>query len=107
MKTIQTKAEQEFYQEVIQLVASDAPDGWIIAVMKFELSQHGCEMMLDRIDSTGHVIWFDTGAELHEKLCRSCRKFQLASGQGSTVHWKRGSLTLSSSGVIAADFWHR
>lgn len=107
MKTIQTKAEQEFYQEVTQLVASDAPDGWTIAVMKLELEQHGCEVTLEHLDSTGHVIWFDAGAELRERLCRSCRAFQLASGQDGAAHWTRGSLTLSSSGVISADFWQR
>ena len=104
MKPIQSKAEQEFYLEVVRLVAEDAPNDWTIAVMKVDVSR-GCEVKLDHIDSTGHVIWFDSTPELHRKLCKACTEFRLASAAGGVTHWTRASLTLSASGVISADFW--
>jgi len=105
MKPIQSKAEQDFYQEIVRLVAGDAPNDWTIAVMKVDLGEHGCEVKLDHIDGTGHVIWFDAAPELRQRLCQACGEFRLASAAGGVAHWTQAALTLSASGVISADFW--
>ncbi|MDB5978130.1 MAG: hypothetical protein JWR07_4890 [Nevskia sp.] len=107
MKAIQSEAEQAFYREVVQLVASDAPDGWVIAVMKVEVGEPGCEVTVDHIDATGHVIWFDIISELRQLLCRACEQFRIATQSSAGANWLHASLTLSSSGVISADFWRR
>jgi len=105
MKTIQSRAEQDFYQEVVRLAAEDAPNDWTIAVVKVDLCDDGCEVELDYIDSTGHVIWFDSALDLRHKLRQACKVFQRASAAVGAAHWTRASLTLSASGVISADFW--
>ena len=107
MKAIQSKAEQVFYLEVVKLVGSDAPDGWVIAVMKIEVGEQACEVTLDHIDATGHVIWFDITGELRQMLCRACEQFRVATQGSATANWLRASLTVSSSGIISADFWSR
>ncbi|MDB5976958.1 MAG: hypothetical protein JWR07_3718 [Nevskia sp.] len=107
MKAIQSEAEQAFYREVVQLVASDAPDGWVISVMKIEVGEPACEVTVDHIDATGHVIWFDITGELRQLLCRACEQFRVATQSGAGANWLHASLTLSSSGVISADFWRR
>ena len=105
MKTIQSKAELDLYQEIVRLVAEDAPNDWIIAVMKVDLGGDACEVELNHIDSTGHVIWFDTAPDLRHKLCQACGVFQRASGAAGAAYWTRAYLTLSAGGMISADFW--
>ena len=105
MKTPQSKIEQELYQEIVSLVATEAPEGWTIAVLKVSLNGQGCEVQLDYIDSTGHVIWFDTEPEFRELLCRVFRKFHVAAQSEGVAEWSQGALTLSATGVISADFW--
>lgn len=107
MKAIQSEAEQAFYREVVKLVASDAPEGWVIAVMKIEVGGPVCEVTVDHIDATGHVIWFDITHELRQMLCRACEQFRTAMQDSGGTAWRHASLTLSISGVISAEFWNR
>lgn len=107
MKAIQSKAEQAFYREVLKLVASDAPDAWVIAVMKIEVGEPGCEVTVDHIDATGHVIWFDITNELRQMLCRACEQFRAAMQDSGGTGWRCAALTLSTGGVISAEFWSR
>lgn len=104
-----SSAQQGLHQSVGEIVAAEAPRDWTIAVLKFEIVRsvpRQCRVVLEYVDSTGHVIWFEAPqAALQELGVAAMRFHAITPEQGGEQPWTRASVTLSPLAMIAADFW--
>lgn len=99
METERSEADRNLHAELIGLLGPEAPSGWIIALIRAG-ADHPDHLVLEHVDSTGHVLWHDSSLELREALHRALRRHRQARGAG----WSHASLVLSEAKLLSTEF---
>ncbi len=99
MEKERSEADRKLHFELIELIRPEAPAGWIIVLIKADGDSAG-GLVLEHIDSTGHVLWHDSTVE----LCRTLYQALWRHGETGGASWTRASLVLSEAKLLSADF---